>query len=203
MPGRSTSNRRAVVVAERLYRSRDERMIAGVAGGMADALDVDPTLVRIAWAVLALVTGGAAILLYFVLLFVIPEEPYDRSFAPGGGTFGTTEHPGAATTDATSVATTSSTLANPGWTSSDPRDARRAERSARREERRAARGSGTDSSRSGALILGLILVAIGVWYLIRRYLPAIDTAALWPYALVGLGILLIVVSVGRAGRRSG
>src|SRR5215210_6656922 len=178
MPGRSTSNRRAVVVAERLYRSRDERMIAGVAGGMADALDV-------------------------VLLFVIPEEPYDRSFAPGGGTFGTTEHPGAATTDATSVATTSSTLANPGWTSSDPRDARRAERSARREERRAARGSGTDSSRSGALILGLILVAIGVWYLIRRYLPAIDTAALWPYALVGLGILLIVVSVGRAGRRSG
>src|SRR3954467_8989733 len=93
-PGRSISNRRAAAVAERLYRSRDERMIAGVAGGMADALDVDPTLVRIGWGALGLVTGGVAILLYFVLLFVIPEEPYGGGFAPGGDTLGTTEHPG-------------------------------------------------------------------------------------------------------------
>jgi phage shock protein C len=183
-------------VAERLYRSRDERMIAGVAGGMADALDVDPTLVRIGWVVLGLVTGGVAILLYFVLLFVIPEEPYGGGFAPGGDTFGTTEHPGGTAGQAAANTLSPQPYGDrsPSW-----RDTRRAERTARRAERRAARGGG-DSSRSGALILGLILVALGAWFLLRRYLPQIDTGVLWPYALVGLGILLIVVAMGRGGR---
>src|SRR3954470_11614233 len=129
MPDRSTSTRRAAAVAEPLYRSRDDRMIAGVAGGMADALDVDPTLVRIGWVVIGLVTGGAAILLYFVLLFVIPEEPYDARFAPGGGTFGTTEHRDAAGED-TAATTTGSSFATPRWPASDTREARRAERAA-------------------------------------------------------------------------
>jgi phage shock protein C len=184
-------------VAERLYRSRDERMIAGIAGGMADTLDVDPTLVRIGWVVFALVTGGAAILLYFVLLFVIPEEPYGGGFAPGGDTMGTTEHPGPATT--AEPGTSSLAPQTFGDPSTSWRDARRAERTARRAERRAARGGG-DSTRSGALILGLILVALGAWFLLRRYLPQIDTGVLWPYALVALGILLIVVAMGRGAR---
>src|SRR3954452_9246851 len=123
MPDRSTSTRRAAAVAEPLYRSRDDRMIAGVAGGMADALDVDPTLVRIGWVVIALVTGGAAILLYFVLLFVIPEEPYDPRFAPGGGTFGTTEHPQSSAGD-NATTTAGSTIASEAWTApSDTREA--------------------------------------------------------------------------------
>ena len=46
-------------MAERLYRSRDDRMLAGVAAGVAETLDADPSLVRIAWALLAILTGGS------------------------------------------------------------------------------------------------------------------------------------------------
>ena len=60
--------------SKRLYRSRKERSIAGVCGGIAEYLDVDPTLVRIVW-LLAAAAGGPGILLYFVMAVVVPEEP--------------------------------------------------------------------------------------------------------------------------------
>ena len=66
---------------ERLYRSRDDRMLAGVAGGLAERWDMDPSLVRIVWAVLVILTGGIALLVYIVMAIVVPEDyvPY-----PGG-----------------------------------------------------------------------------------------------------------------------
>lgn len=57
----------------RLTRSRAERMIGGVAGGMGQYLGVDPTWVRIAWVVIGFATNGAAVLVYLLLLVVIPE----------------------------------------------------------------------------------------------------------------------------------
>ncbi len=62
------------IVKKRLYRSREERRIAGVCGGIADYLAVDPTLVRIFWALLAL-AGGPGVLLYLLMAVVVPEEP--------------------------------------------------------------------------------------------------------------------------------
>jgi phage shock protein C len=59
----------------RIYRSRDERMLAGVAGGLADYFDVDPTLIRLTWAVATLVTGPVALLLYIMCALIIPREP--------------------------------------------------------------------------------------------------------------------------------
>ena len=48
-PARSPWTRRRAVVTDRLYRSRDDRMIAGVAGGVAEHLDADPSIIRIVW----------------------------------------------------------------------------------------------------------------------------------------------------------
>ncbi len=59
---------------KRLYRSRKQRSIAGVCGGIAEYLDVDPSLVRIAWLILSML-GGPAALLYIVMAAVVPEEP--------------------------------------------------------------------------------------------------------------------------------
>ena len=65
------------VAHKRLYRSRSDRMIGGVMGGLADYLNVDPTLVRIGYAILTLATGvGTGIVLYLVAMFVIPEQAY-------------------------------------------------------------------------------------------------------------------------------
>jgi phage shock protein C len=59
---------------KRLYRARKERMIAGVCGGLAQYLGVDPSLVRLVFLLLGLTVGGG-FLAYLVCWSVIPEEP--------------------------------------------------------------------------------------------------------------------------------
>ena len=58
---------------KRLYRRRQGRIVAGVCAGLAAYLGVDPNLIRLAFAVLA-VFGGGGVLLYLVAWAVIPEE---------------------------------------------------------------------------------------------------------------------------------
>lgn len=55
-----------------LMRSRDDRVVAGVAGGIAEHFGLDPTLVRVAWA-LTLLFGGLGLLAYVVLWIVLPR----------------------------------------------------------------------------------------------------------------------------------
>jgi phage shock protein PspC (stress-responsive transcriptional regulator) len=63
-----------------LTRSADDRMIAGVAGGIARYLSIDATLIRIAFAVLTIV-GGAGIPIYAAAWLLIPEEGHEHSIA--------------------------------------------------------------------------------------------------------------------------
>lgn len=59
---------------KRLYRSRTDRRLAGVCGGVAEYFGWDPTLVRIAWIMLTLL-GGSGVLLYLIFWLVMPEAP--------------------------------------------------------------------------------------------------------------------------------
>ena len=60
--------------AKRLYRSRTDRKLAGVCGGIAAYFGVDPTFVRIIWAVLIL-GAGVGLLAYVLCWVIIPLEP--------------------------------------------------------------------------------------------------------------------------------
>lgn len=60
---------------DRLYRSRDDRMLAGVAGGLAEHWDADPSLVRLVWALLVIFTGGIALIVYIVMALILPDGP--------------------------------------------------------------------------------------------------------------------------------
>ena len=55
----------------KLYRSRNDSRIAGVCGGLGEYLDIDPTLVRLIFVLLAL-TGGHGVLLYIILWLLVP-----------------------------------------------------------------------------------------------------------------------------------
>jgi phage shock protein C len=57
----------------RLYRSRRERMLCGVCGGLGEYFNVDPVLIRLAFLILAF--GGAGIFAYLVLWIVVPNRP--------------------------------------------------------------------------------------------------------------------------------
>lgn len=163
---------------DRLYRSRDERVLFGVAGGVAEWLDVDPALVRIVFALLVL-TAGIGFLLYIIMAIVIPEEPTYVTAPPMPGDAGAmpAAEPGGPT--ATPAAT--------GWV--DDREARRAARRARRA---------ADSGR-GVVIFGAILIVVGAWFLARRYVPALDGDLLGPILLIVIGALLLAGAMTRGG----
>ena len=59
---------------KKLYRSVTDRKICGVCGGIAAYLNLDPTLVRLLWA-LATLCAGLSIWVYIICAFVIPEQP--------------------------------------------------------------------------------------------------------------------------------
>ncbi len=79
-PGPVTGTGHATAGEDRLHRCRNRRMLAGVAAGLADYFDIDPTLVRIAFVALALL-GGLAVPLYLAGWLLIPEEETDVSVA--------------------------------------------------------------------------------------------------------------------------
>ncbi len=159
-------------MAERLYRSRDDRMLAGVAAGVAETLDADPSLVRIAWALLAIFTGGIAVVVYIVMAIVVPEAPAGMP-APAPAA---SEWPGAA----------------PAGTPPPPSDVA-SDRDVRRAARRASRGD-RDTARGG-LVIGLILIVVGGFFLIRELVPWFDWHLWWPIGLIGLGGVLLVVAL--------
>ncbi len=57
---------------KKLYRSRNDRYIAGVCGGLAEYFGIDPTIVRIVF-ILAALIGGPGVILYIILALVMPE----------------------------------------------------------------------------------------------------------------------------------
>jgi phage shock protein PspC (stress-responsive transcriptional regulator) len=124
----------------RLYRSRDDRVIAGICGGLGEYFDVDAVLIRIAF-VLLVFAGGAGVLAYVLGWIFIPEAP---SEAPGA---------------------------------------------ARAPAERPARGERT----GGALVLGLVFVALGILFLFDVAWPNfLSWKYIWPAALIAVGAAIIL-----------
>ncbi len=59
--------------SRKLYRSYENRMLCGVCGGIGEYLGIDPTLIRLIWAVLA--CSGTGLLVYFLAAIIIPQDP--------------------------------------------------------------------------------------------------------------------------------
>ncbi|MGA7722670.1 MAG: PspC domain-containing protein [Ignavibacteriaceae bacterium] len=60
---------------KRLYRSRKDKMLGGVAGGIAEYFEIDPVIFRIIFAVTFFVFGGG-LLAYIIMWIIIPQEPF-------------------------------------------------------------------------------------------------------------------------------
>ena len=82
---------------ERLYKSTSDRMLSGVSGGLGDYLDVDSTLVRIAWVIVTIMSAGLGLLAYIALAIIVPTrtdgpapqqaaaEDDERAYVPAAG----------------------------------------------------------------------------------------------------------------------
>ena len=59
---------------KRLYRSNSDKMFLGVCAGLAKYFSLDPTLVRVGWAILTVLGVGSPILIYLLMAFIVPKE---------------------------------------------------------------------------------------------------------------------------------
>jgi phage shock protein C len=67
-----------VAKTRRLYRSRTDRKLAGVCGGLAQYFNIDAILMRVLFVVLALL-GGPGLVIYLLMWILVPEEPEDAA----------------------------------------------------------------------------------------------------------------------------
>jgi hypothetical protein len=139
---------------------------------------MDPAMVRLAWALLTILTGIFPMLvLYVIWAMVVPEAPPGyvppSAGSPARGP-GTTERtPGTATASGDAAARASAAPSAYGPSSWD----------------RPAGGSGV----SAPLILGVLLILVGGVFLVRPYL-SIDWDVVWPIALIAVGLAVIFVA---------
>jgi phage shock protein C len=71
---KATTSVEPVKTSNRLYRSQTDQMIAGVAAGIAEHFDLDPTLIRLAFVLITLI-GGSGVIVYIILWIILPTRP--------------------------------------------------------------------------------------------------------------------------------
>ncbi|NLI61596.1 MAG: PspC domain-containing protein [Clostridiales bacterium] len=62
----------------KLYRSTDQKMLAGVCGGLAEYFNIDVTLVRLIWAIVSIPSFGVGLLIYIIAAIIVPQRPYNQ-----------------------------------------------------------------------------------------------------------------------------
>ncbi|WP_426450074.1 PspC domain-containing protein [Paenibacillus sp. S-38] len=67
---------------KRWYRSVSDNKITGLCGGLAQYLNLDPTLLRVLVVILTFASSGSLILFYFLAALMVPKEPYSGSTFP-------------------------------------------------------------------------------------------------------------------------
>lgn len=60
---------------KKIYRSRENRWVCGVCGGIGEYFNIDPTIVRLGMVLLTAISCGTGLLAYFVAAVIIPDQP--------------------------------------------------------------------------------------------------------------------------------
>lgn len=148
---------------KRLYRSSSNKVLAGVCGGLGDYFDIDPTLLRLITVIATVASGGLGLPAYLLAWIIIPQA------LPGDVMYGSPEavHRAQSGHDA-----------QPGQAAQPifpPRPQ-----------------SSISDSKWRTYLPGLILVGLGTVLLANEYIWWFDWDDMWPIALVGLGLYLIM-----------
>jgi phage shock protein C len=67
------------VYMKRLYRSGKDRILGGICGGLGEHIDVDPSIIRLVWVIVTLLSLGTGIIVYLAAWIIIPESPEESA----------------------------------------------------------------------------------------------------------------------------
>jgi phage shock protein C len=151
---------------KKLYRSTTDRVIGGVAAGLAEYFALDPVLVRILFVIFTF-AGGGGVLVYIIMWIVIPEKPSGLSQSRNAHF----ENPPNMENQEKPFEENNQGHHNP----------------VKPENHKSRK-----SERKGSLIGGLVLVTLGILFLLDNFLPNINFGDLWPVILVVIGAGLLI-----------
>ncbi len=159
---------------KKLYRSNKNKMVGGVAGGLAEYFDIDPTIVRVVF-VVALLMHGIGILAYILLWVIVPEQPFVFNM-PAGSAAGSNE-PQPIYNAGQTENTSSHSEVNSENNFAKAYDIHQQEKKKKR-----------------STFFGAALIIIGAIFLADTWIPHIHFSHLFPIILIGIGIGLIIKS---------
>jgi phage shock protein C len=183
----------------RLYRHPTDRVIGGVAAGLGAWMNIDPTIVRLAWVVLAIFTGGVFLVIYIVMLFVVPLPPQGWIPGPNAGGPAPGQSPAGATPPGGWAAWQTPPAPGAGSAPGAPPDP--AAPGGLPQAPSAGWSPPAIGNGNAGIVGGVILVLLGAWFLVDQYID-IDWTLLWPVLVMLAGVALIVLAA-RRGRTPG
>ena len=151
-------------MAKKLYRSTTDKMLGGVAGGLAEYFDIDSTLIRVLF-IITVFLGGGGIIAYIILWVIVPE----RAFVVTGGP---------APTDSADPA--------------DAQDKQGSESGTSNNYFTAYQKAFDDQKKNRAMWGGIILILLGGIFLLDNFIPRFDFGDFWPLILIGVGAGILV-----------
>lgn len=167
---------------KKLYRSARDKMLGGVAAGVGEYFDIDPTIVRLIF-VLSVFMGGAGIIAYIVMWIIVPRGPYPP-YNMNSNVPPPNQDPGAGTDSNTNADSNQSTgqgeYSNP-QTPPDP-GFNYSDYYKKHDEKH-------------AFTFGIVLVVFGIFLLSMNMIPMIHFHDIFPLALIILGIGLLLNAI--------
>ena len=192
----------------RLNKSKSDRILCGVSGGLAEYLDVDPSLVRVGWIVLACFTFGVAGFAYLLLCAALPDqqdvatEPSNTAYTPSrrGGPTPSVEVSNEELTKEARVLLDVRKELGPDY-DDELLDSFVEKAEEALKSRRSRSGRQTDGSAGRArspVALPLLILGIGATILLANVgsLSSFTWVVLWPLLLVGAGTILLLRRAG-------
>ncbi len=160
--------------AKKLYKTVNNKVIAGVAGGLSEYFDVDVVIFRLLF-VLLFFFGGGGLLAYIIMWIVLPAKPVPFNYS------------------------NSSSATQPGGTGGDTNANTDSDPAAPQATPNATTKKGGTSNTS--LVAGIILIVMGVLFLINRMMPWVDLGNFWPILLIIGGFFIIDPNILKSKNR--
>jgi phage shock protein PspC (stress-responsive transcriptional regulator) len=167
---------------KKLYRSARDKMIGGVAAGVGEYFDVDPTIVRLIF-VLSVFVGGAGIIAYIIMWIIVPQGPYPpynmntntppQNREPGGGS-DSNSAVGGDSTPGPGTAPKTETPPDQDFNYSH---------------------SYKKQNEKHGITFGIVLVVFGIFFLSMNMIPMIHFHDIFPLALIVLGVGLLINAI--------
>lgn len=170
----------------KIYRSRKDKMVGGVCGGVAEYFDIDPTIVRLV-AVLLFFAEGIGLLLYIVSWVVIPER--------SGSAKNYDERTNTIDVEGYSYNDDDSNQQEEkiNYDFEEDNKHQSGEKTGFEKETAKSRDDATDDKSQRTI--GVILVGLGSLFLLDNIFPYFRWHRFWPLVLVGFGIILLLKGV--------